>query len=135
MLIYVIELAKKFWDLIARYEYMTGILFLPCMHHILQYLLMLIFAAALLCWTMCGMVDFSTLLLCFTVLWLYGSQHNTTVIPASKQTGTLMFTSLMIHEKFFRDIFFLLFLSYNCKKNMFFLKKVTKFYKGAYHIV
>ena len=29
-MLYVIELGKKFWDLIACYEYMTGILFLPC---------------------------------------------------------------------------------------------------------
>ena len=33
-----------------------------------------------------------------------------TVIPMSKQTGTLIKTSMMIHEEYFRDIFFLLFL-------------------------
>ena len=106
-MIYVIELAKKFWDFIACYKYITGILFLPCMYHILQYLLMLNFAAVLLCWTMCGMVDFSTLLSCFTVLWLYGSQHNMTVTPTSKQTGMLMLTSLMAHEKFLTQILIL----------------------------
>ena len=77
------------------------------MHHILQYLLMLNFAAALLCWTTCGTVDFSTLLLCFTVLWLYGSQHNMTVTLTFRQTGMLMFTFMMIHEKILTQILIL----------------------------
>ena len=68
---------------------------------------MLNFAGALLCWTTCGMVDFSTWLLCFTVLWLYGSQHNMTATPTFKQTGTLMKTSLMIHEKILPQILML----------------------------